>query len=147
MAANASWLWVFDPRLIAAVCLPGRDVSVTLPESYEDLADWPLAKRLTLVRAVTELAANMAKHSSGDGQLALIIDPPVDADDSPAQVHLMTANRAEGETVERIKRADACLPCGRAYGVEPGVCAGAAEFRLRADGRNRGRHRDVDLAS
>ena len=97
------------PRLVAAARPPGRDVSVTLPESYAALTDWPLAKRLTLVRAVAELASNMAKHSSGDGQLALIIDPPAAADDSPAQVHLMTANRTEGETVERRKRAGAGL--------------------------------------
>ena len=97
------------PRLVAAVCPPGRDVSVTLPESYEALADWPLAKRLTLVRAVTELAANMAKHSSGAGELALVIDPPADADDSPARVHLITANRAESETLDPRKRAGAGL--------------------------------------
>ena len=97
------------PRLVAAVCPPGRDVSVTLPESYEALADWPLAKRLTLVRAVAELAANMAKHSSGAGELALVIDPPADADDSPARVHLMTVNRAKNEFAEHGKRAGAGL--------------------------------------
>ena len=82
---------------------------VTLPESYEALADWPLAKRLTLVRAVAELAANMAKHSSGAGELALVIDPPADADDSPARVHLMTVNRAKNEFAEHGKRAGAGL--------------------------------------
>lgn len=97
------------PRLVAAVCPPGRDVSVTLPECYAALADWPLAKRLTLVRAVTELAANMAKHSSGAGQLALVINPPTDGDDSPTRVHLVTANPAASDTFTRRKRAGAGL--------------------------------------
>lgn len=105
------------PRLVAATCPPGRDVSVTLPESYEALADWPLAKRLTLVRAVAELAANMAKHSSGAGQFTLAIESPTespiapsaDADISPARVHLITVNRAKNEFAEHGKRAGAGL--------------------------------------
>lgn len=100
------------PRLVAATCPPGRDVSVTLPESYEALADWPLAKRLTLVRAVAELAANMAKHSSGAGQFTLTIESPTespiapsaDANISPARVHLITVNRAKNEFAKHGKR-------------------------------------------
>lgn len=100
------------PRLVAAVCPPGHDVSVTLPESYEALADWPLAKRLTLVRAVTELAVNMAKHSSGAGQFTLTIESPTespiapsaDAKISPARVHLITVNRAKNEFAKHGKR-------------------------------------------
>lgn len=105
------------PRLVAAVCPPGRDVSVTLPESYAALANWPLAKRLTLVRAVAELAANMAKHSSGAGQFTLAIESPAvspiapstDANYTPARVHLMTVNRAKNEFAEHGKRAGAGL--------------------------------------
>ena len=59
----------------------------------------------------------MAKHSSGAGQFTLTIEsptespiaPPADADDSPARVHLVTANRAESETLEPRKRAGAGL--------------------------------------
>lgn len=105
------------PRLVAATCPPGRDVLVTLPESYEALADWPLAKRLTLVRAVTELAVNMAKHSSGAGQFTLTIESPTespiapsaDADISPARVYLITVNRAKNEFAKHGKRTGAGL--------------------------------------
>lgn len=96
------------PRLVAAAFPAERGVSVTLPESYEVLSDWPLAKRLTLVRAVAELSANMAKHSSGPGQLALVIEAPEEKG-APATAHLTTSNRTSSEPSEHANRVGAGL--------------------------------------
>lgn len=68
-----------DPRQIPAVvrtALPDRNnVELHLPDSYSALSSWPLARRLALVRAATEIATNMAKYSAGHGSITLEIDP------------------------------------------------------------------------
>lgn len=48
-----------------------RHISVTLPEDFSAAAAWPLARRLALVRAATELATNMAKHAAGPGSFSM----------------------------------------------------------------------------
>lgn len=62
------------PRIVQAVLPPGGAIEITMPPSFAPLANWPLARRLALVRAVTEIATNMAKYATGAGRLEISID-------------------------------------------------------------------------
>lgn len=82
------------PRIVSAALPAHRHVHVELPESFAPLATWPLARRLALVRAVAEVATNMAKHSDGPASLTVTVGEPEDADTSGmARATVVAVNR------------------------------------------------------
>ena len=90
------------PRLIHATLPDSRGIAINLPDSYEAIEAWPLARRLALVRAVAEVSANMAKHSTGAGHISMKIK-----DTDPAQVSLTSVNDTTNSATTSAKAGDA----------------------------------------
>ncbi|AKK10354.1 sensor histidine kinase [Corynebacterium uterequi] len=65
-----------DPREIPKILshVPAA-VSTTAPatEDLDRAADWPLARRLVLVRSVQEAVTNLSKHGDGDGRVTVAV--------------------------------------------------------------------------
>lgn len=118
------------PRIVAAALPTHRHVRVELPESFAPLATWPLARRLALVRAVAEVATNMAKYSDGPASLTVSVWEPEDVDASCQGSQVPDASGMARATVVAVNQISATQE-GEDVGVGKRDGAGLAGLRER----------------